>query len=429
MLARIKSARRGISVLGLKGGEALVGAAMTIYLARVMGPSAFGYFAFGLATTTLLAIPIKSGASNLITKHVAIAHESSGDHLAGPLLARGIFLALFYAGLILATLWGARVSGADNSFLASVSVMALALPFLCLTGLWEGVLRGSFRPNAAILVGTVLPPLTLLGMAAILQPQLAARGWPMAAALFVGAAAGINLLALIWARPHLNRLLPVATSERLSVRVWVGHAAPFALVTGLLIFNRQIDVILLGALQGEEAAGIYRIGAQAAVLVTFGVQAIGHLYAPYLAKIGGDAEPNALSDYLQRSVLFSFTLGLLVLGLLALWGGEIIARLAGPEYLPSYPIMLILCAANLAVALNGVSMQALIMQGYQSRIAWVFAGAGAFSVVANASLIPIWDIYGAAIATSCSIVMWTLGVRRMACRAWGLSFITLGPAR
>ena len=60
--------------------EALLGAAMTIYLARILGPASFGYFAFGLATITLLAIPIKNGASTLITKHVALATKAAGPH-------------------------------------------------------------------------------------------------------------------------------------------------------------------------------------------------------------------------------------------------------------------------------------------------------------------------------------------------------------
>ncbi|PJI84387.1 O-antigen/teichoic acid export membrane protein [Yoonia maricola] len=415
-------------VLALKGGEALIGAAMTIYLARIMGPASFGVFAFGLATTTLLAIPIKNGASTLITKHVAIAHDGEGQHMAGPLVVTGIGMSLLYAGFILAGLWGAVSFRIDSPFLAAAAITALALPFLCLTGLWEGVLRGSFRPNTAILVGTILLPFGMLVLGVALTTQLTTQGWRLAGAIYIGVAMAVSLLALILARPHLQDLLAKPEQRVLMVpTVWIGHAVPFAVVTGLLIFNRQIDVILLATLRSEEAAGIYRIAAQAAVLVTFGVQAIGHLYAPYLAQTKEAAAPDTLSAYLRRSVRFSLGYGFLALGALAIWGDDIIATLAGAAYLPGYPIMLILCAANLAVALNGATMQALFMQGHQTKVVWVFAAAGVFSVIANVVLIPLLGLYGAAIATSCAIVIWSLGLRVMACRIWGLSFVSLRP--
>lgn len=254
------------------------------------------------------------------------------------------------------------------------------------------------------------------------------QDWKWAAALYVGAVVLVSFIALACARPHLTGLLSTGT-PKMSPRAWLGHAAPFAVVTGLLIFNRQIDVILLGVLRGEAAAGIYRIAAQAAILVTFGVQAIGHLYAPYLAQSSMSDTPETLSGYLRQSMVFSVCFGGAALGVLALWGDEIIVALAGAAYLQGYPIMLMLCAANLAVALNGATMQALFMSGHQHKTARIFAAAGVFSVAANAVLIGPLGLYGAAIATSCAIIMWSIGLRFMACRIWGLSFLSLRVRR
>ncbi|QUS58929.1 oligosaccharide flippase family protein [Pseudovibrio brasiliensis] len=428
MIARLLKHRAGLRVLALKGTEALAGAAMTIYLARVLGPAEFGVFAFGLATTMLLAIPIKNGASTLITKHVAIAREGNVDEQAGPLLAKGIILSLVYAVLlILGSVAVFALGDGENAFISSVALFSFALPFLCITGLMEGVLRGSFRPNAAILIGTVLVPLVVLAAAAVLNEQLKGQGWSFAIWLYISAAVAITLLSLILVRPFLMPLLSHAKNDRMRSAEWIGLVAPFAIVTGLLIFNRQIDVILLGTLAGEEEAGIYRIAAQASILVTFGVQAIGHLYAPYLATADSQTAPSKISGYLRKSILFSLGFGGLALLGLALVGKLIITLLAGPEYLPAYPIMLILCAANLAVAANGATMQALYMQGHQRKTAWIFFASGMFSVVANAILIPYLGILGAAIASSAVILSWSLGLRWLACGVWQLSFLTLTP--
>jgi len=427
ILNRLKSARSALTVLGLKSCEALIGAAMAIYLARVMGPSDFGFFAFGLAITTLLAIPIKNGASTLITKHVAIARESSGHNQAGPLIAKGIQLALVYALLLLILLWCVRSSGVDNTLLSSVALVALALPFLCLTGLWEGVLRGNFRPKAAILVGTVLVPFLVLGLAVMLRSSLALYGWQMAGVLYVGSAILINLIALFLVRPYLQHILPVTSQERMSAAAWLHHAAPFAIVTGLLVFNRQIDVILLGILADEKSVGIYRIAAQAGVIVTFGVQAIGHLYSPYLAVADNEDTAEKISKILRSSACFSSIFGTSALCALVILGDDLIVFLAGSEYLPGYPIMVILCTANLAVALNGSTMQALYMQNQQNKMAIVFAAVALFTVASNAILIPFFGMIGAAIATGTAIILWSLGARILACRIWKLSFFTFAP--
>lgn len=423
MIAGILKARPGLIVLALKGAEAVIGATMTIVLARSLGAMQFGVFAFGLATITLLVIPIKNGASTLVTKHVAISRQDKGPHLAGGLLVTGFRLSAIYSGFLIAGLWIVVSMQTENeAFGTSVAWFSFALPLLCVIGLAEGVLRGSFRPNAAILFGTILIPLVVLALTLALIPFAQVQDWRIATAFYVASAAATCLLSLLWIQRDLRGLL--ANASKMTNAVWLGHMAPFALVTGLLVFNRQIDVILLGILAGESEAGIYRLAAQAAVLVTFGVQAIGHLYAPYLAAADGNTVSEKVSGYLRKSILFSLGFGGVALGGLILWGDDIINILAGPEYLPGYPIMLILCAANLAVASNGATMQALYMQGHQHSTAWIFAGAGVCSVIANLILIPLFGMMGAAFATSGAIILWSLGLRFLACRIWKLSFFT-----
>jgi O-antigen/teichoic acid export membrane protein len=84
--------------------------------------------------------------------------------------------------------------------------------------------------------------------------------------------------------------------------------------------------------------------------------------------------------------------------------------------------MLILCVANIFVAANGATMQALYMQGYQRKTAWIFATSSIYSVIANLILIPKHGMIGAAFATSSAIVFWSFGLRILACRSWNLSF-------
>jgi len=428
MIVRLLAYRRALVVLGLKGVEAFSGAAMALYLARVMGPTSFGVFAFGIAITVLFAVPIKIGASTLITKTVAVERDSGKPQQVGPLLAAGIRFSLFYPSLITIGLWTTiMLYDNTNPFLICVALISLSLPFLCLTGLWEGVLRGNFRPHMAILVGTVLVPLAVLVLTSVFAEVLLVQGWRLASLVYVGAVIAVNILALALVWSYLGKLLPIVAESRISMADWLSQAAPFMVATGLLVFIRQIDVILLGVLTGEEEVGVYRIAAQAAVLVTFGVQAVAHLYAPYLARIDTDNGQLIISRYLRRSMLFSATFGLLILGVLGLWGIDIITILAGDAYLPGYPIMLTLCAANLAVALNGSAIQALNMLGHQKQMALIFAAVAIFTTIANSILISLYGVFGAAMATASAILLWSVSSRVLACRTWRLSFFTFSP--
>jgi O-antigen/teichoic acid export membrane protein len=318
--SRAEKQKNGIIVLFLKGLEAIVGAAMAIMMARLMGPVQFGVFSFGIASIALISIPIKSGSSNVITKQVAIGLKHNDFEFSGGLLLSGFRLMAIYSGVVILILWIFAWCMIDHRlFIVSAAWVSFALPFLCVTGLTEGILRGSFRPNIAIFLGSLLTPLLVIFAVLFSSPFIGIDDWRIASKIYIASSSIACFWGLLIVRGFLRNIL--SNAVEVSNRDFLTHVAPFALVTGLLVFNRQIDVIILGVVAGEVEAGIYRIAAQAAILVTFGVQAIGHLYAPYLAAASGSGKSESVSLYLRKSVVFSLGLGGSALVCLTLWAG------------------------------------------------------------------------------------------------------------
>lgn len=418
--------RTSLLVLLLKAIEALVGAAFSILLARLLGAKEFGSFAFGLALITITAIPFKIGLATMITKDVSLAVTDSDSAHAGSAFRIGLQVSIAYSFFVIfAAFLAYYFFGEGVDLPASAFLFSLALPFLCLIGLIEGVLRGAYRPVSSVVVGTVLLPLLLLLFAILSPHSVEALGWAGMAVAYVTSSLLVLLVATFLSFKQLMKLLEKWRSREVLLSAWFAAAVPFMLVSGLLIFNRQIDLVLIGLMASETEAGIYRVAAQAAILVTFGVQAIGQVYAPYLAVRDEDRDCQKVAAYLAKSVRFSLLLGVLCTVGLALFGESLLVLLAGEEYRAGFWPMIVLCAANLSVAANGSIVQALSMQGYQDRVAWVFGVSAFLSVVLNVILINAYGVNGAAVATSIAIVFWSFLLRLYASRAWGLSFFRL----
>ena len=428
MEGRQDTRMKGLFVIALKGGEALVAASLAIAFARFLGPQQFGIFAFGLAAVTLLIIPIKNGASTLLTKHFA---NQSSDTAAAPyaLFAASLRVTLLYTGLVIAGFWiVASAFEGSSALLLGTAMFAMALPFLGAIGLFEGALRGAFRPNLAILVGTILIPLIALFAGAWTHFQVAPLDAELAIVFYVGAAFLTTLIAFALAFPILREARQKEGQQSIGLSQWWALALPFIGVTGLLVLNRQIDVLLLGLIANEESAGIFRLAAQAAILTTFGVQALNHLYAPYLARAQGH-DGETVSALLRKSVELSVAVALGAFVFLAIFGRWIIEFLAGPTFLPAYPVMLVLSGANLFVAINGAAQQALIMQGKEATLIRILIASAVLAIAAHLVLIPIFGVFGAAAASAGAITFWSLAIRKAACSQWQLRFLTLAPAK
>jgi O-antigen/teichoic acid export membrane protein len=418
---------QGSVLILLKIAEALFGAAMVIMMGRVLGAEFFGAFAFGLASVTLLSIPFKIGVSTMISKEVAISSYNNKKKISST-IKMSVYAATVYSLFLTVLFHSILLFFPDVSLLLySTAMCSLFLHCVCFMGLLEGVLRGYFRPVSAIFIGTVLVPAIMVILLVMLPSKITASNLQNAIYLYIVTTNIVLVAATIWTWPDIKPLLSQDDHFSLSFRAWLVISAPFVIVTGLLVFNRQIDLILIGILAGEREAGIYRLASQAAILVTFGVQAIGHLYAPYFAKIDLSQDRKLISEYLNKSISISTTFGIFVVFFLFIWGRDFIVILAGPEFKEGYTPMIILCAANIAVALNGAMSQALYMQGYQSKVARIYGGAALFSLITNYIMIYHFGILGAALATSLTILLWSIWLRLLACNIWYLSFFTLKP--
>jgi O-antigen/teichoic acid export membrane protein len=187
---------------------------------------------------------------------------------------------------------------------------------------------------------------------------------------------------------------------------WARSALPFLITGSMQIVNREISVTLLGLLQGAEQAGLYRVAQRGADLVPFGLMAVNMAIGPTVAQLFAQGRLEALQRLVSRSALAVLLFGLPVALVLIAGGQWLLPRLFGLGFEKAYPVLVLLSLGQLINTAFGSVGLVLNMSGLERFTALGVSIASVVNVLANLALIPGYGTVGAAIATSCSLLLW-----------------------
>jgi O-antigen/teichoic acid export membrane protein len=411
----------------LKAGNAGLLVLAGVFVARLLGPAAYGAYAYASAWALILVLPSLFGTERLATREVAAA-EAIGE----PSRARGIvrrsFLTAAVASLaVLAVGLPVAYLALGRSLAATMAIAMLTVPFTAALRLSRAVLQGYLRP----LAGQWMESIGALGLfvLAIAGAGFLAPGWlalPRVFALLLAAtvlAAGINL-ALVRSEEarrlaaHPTGLAPTAGSWR----TWLGRCGALAILSTAGIVNSRIDVVMLGSLASLEAAGLYETAARLAQFVSLFLIAANSISAPHLAALHAKGDHAGLQARLRRDSR-AILLVSLVPAILLFIAAPYLVRMYGPTFGPAVGPMRLLILSNLLNVALGPKAMLMYMTGEETRATWGFVAALAVNVTGDLLLIPRFGLYGAAIAAMASQVTWNVVLsyfvkKRLGLRSW-----------
>ena len=158
----------------------------------------------------------------------------------------------------------------------------------------------------------------------------------------------------------------------------------------------RLDWLLIGFFINLTALGYYSNAVQIISLLAFFPTAIAQVIGPHISWRENQAG-NVLTPVLCRITLFISVL----IGILLVLFGEIAISFAfGKDFLPSYPIMVMLLPGGIALCLVKILAGDLGGRGlpkYAMKISFVVL---IVNIISNMSLIPFFGVLGAAIAAS-----------------------------
>lgn len=390
-------------LLGGKGVGAVLSLAYLAIVTRTLGVADFGRFALVLSAATVIKT-ITSFDSWQIVVRYGQTHLATGN-------ADALNRVLRFC--ILIDLASALVGGAIAAFIILAFGGLLELPpgmgwqawIFCMVMMITirssptGILRLFDRFDSAALAETMIPVGRMIGAVAALWLMPTITGFLIA----WGAAELLCAIAYWWLalREGRGRIGQWTAGRAMDARAEnpgiIGFLTATNLQTSLSSMGQQVAVLVVGLFVGPVGAGLYRLANQLANSLTKISGLLSRSIFVELSRSGSQGG-EALGALFRRTNRLALVAGAVIIALILIIGHPLLGLIAGRDFLPAYPLLLLLGIAA-CIDLIGVSYRPLLMAtdraGLSLRITFIST---ALLLGMQAALLPLYGTIGAASA-------------------------------
>lgn len=380
-------------------------AGLTFFLVRALGPSEYGVLALALGVSGVLMIPSDLGISQSTARFVA---ENRGDRgaVAG-VLADALKLKALVAVIVSGGLFAAAGLIADAYGVPRMAWPLRALALALLGHSFLNFIGTTFTAQGriALHLRVVASESTVeTGMAvALVLAGMGATGAALGRAAGYLFAAGIGL-ALI-AR-HVGRRAFSRGVDRTNLRRIIGYAGALVVIDGAFTLFSRIDVLLIGAIVGVRAVGLFEAPLRIVALLGFIGQAASKGVAPRVARHREQA-PNV--EAFQRVLRYMIVIQALVIAPVVIWAEPLTRLTLGPGYGESAGVLRALAPFIFLGGISPILALGVNYLGEARRRIPIALGALAINVIIDLALLPEIGILAAAIATDVAYSFYTAG--------------------
>ncbi len=381
------------------------GVAVTIILARGLGPRYLGIYATLTALTGILAILVDFGSDMTLTRQAARDRLRVRRLAAAAGLAKALFT--FWPAALVLVLFPC-FQGYDET--QTRMAFSVGLLVLGLEGIWS-IFSASLKGLE------IMGPVARINVAgAAIQAAVALSvfivPWPLtAAAGALAASAALRSLCGWFAFRRATAETPAAAPDRPlfpEIRSLAPAAAIFFLTSVVFTLHDRLDIVLVSLISGAEEAGYYGIASRfTAWLSILPGTMVAALY-PYLSR-RPDRDPATFHRLRAGAVLYGTVAALAVL----LAGRPLIRLVLGPEYAPAWgPMALRAWVLPLMMFAHFLAIR-LYSQGRERQVAWRTGAGLLVNLAANLVFIPLYGGMGAAAAAVASGLTITVLLRQL----------------
>lgn len=415
---------------------AVLGYVFKVYLAHVLGAEALGLYALGMTIIGFLGIINGLGLPDSAVRFVALYSASGKFTALRSLLWNGswILLAsnLVIAGVVLkGGPWIAIRFYHSPQLVRYLPLFALIMVTGALNTFFGKVLAGYKEVGRrTIITRFVASPLTMA--VTVVLVILGGGLWGYLEAQIASA-----VVVLVWLGSLVWRITPVAARSldlsKLTIdrEVWSFSAAMFGV--GMMEFlMSQTDRVALGHYRGAHDVGVYAVAATLVAYEPIILQSVNQIFAPVIADIHTRGDHVLLGRLFQT--LTKWMLGLsFPLAMVMIVFARPIMAMFGREFEVGWPILVIGTCGQLVNCGVGSVGCMLLMSGNQRRLVRVQAYMAAMMVILSVGLVPLWGVWGAAVAaavTNVGVNVWNLMEVRSALKLspYNRSYLKLLPS-
>lgn len=371
-------------ILGLVTG---IVAAMLV--AKHYGPDIYGRISYALAFVELFEVIAVLGTTIVITRELVLLRDhAAADFWRNALVTR---LALVITAIV--SMWCAAWFFWRQHPATFVMLMWASLGLLSsVRSAYQAVLRAWEKAtwSAYVNLGRALSYMACIALLVICnQPGLRV----------IQASVAVTWIALLWDRRLAQRfIVSGGHATRSGVMDLMRRSYPLALSAVLTVIQVRIDILMLKAMSGDAAVGIYsaamRLVESAYVFpVSLGVVVFPALTRAYAARSG--ELKHLFSNLLVTMLVFGIPFAVMT----AYFASPIIQLLFGESFSSAAPVLVIMSMQVPLGFANICLVHTLFAAGRQKMELWASVATTLANVVANIILIPRLGPAGAALAT------------------------------
>lgn len=377
-----------------------------------MGPDNLGIYATVFAVIQLLRLPTSLGMPALVVRYAASYEAEQRWELLRGLLRRSLQYTLIVSSLLSVVAITIVVSlrkELGEVKTATFVIGLLMLPLLDLSILRNAALQGLRRVVLAQIPDGLIRP--FLFLSALLLVWLFGRDFPVSPSLAMSVQLGCLMLVFILGSIFLVKSLPSPVREatpHYADSQWRKTLVPFMFLGAGQLLLSQTDILVLGVMSGDRAAGLYKVAWQGAELVVFMLGIVNLVIQPMVSRLYVQGDYQRLQNMLTKTARLSLLFAMPTALILWLFGDFLIVSVFGDAYYRAYYPMAILVAGQVFNGFIGSVTTLLNMTGHE-RDAAIGIGFSAFlNLSLDVLLIPVWGVEGASVATAISLVVWNL---------------------
>jgi len=384
-------------------------AATMLLLGWGLSVGEFGVFSYALAIVGILSVVGQAGTSQYSVSFIPRNKHLIGDFLSA---AQGLRVAAILP-MLLAVVILALVTCTTTAGKETVIIMGLAM----IIQLELFFIRDVFQAVEMNYLGSILLTVRACSLLAgigiwymafhgpwIKLPEDSNRDLLGLAIIWVVTQVPAVILAM---RMIGRRVAPLKIDWRPASWWWIlKKSYLFALVSLVMVQPGTVETIILKVLKGSknnDELGYYQVSLRLAMLTMLLAVSVSEAFRPIISRKFGES-PAAFRRAIHSLHKYSFLTGVPIFLFTAVFAHDILGMLFGTKYLPATPLVQMICLANIINVTPPLWMvfHMTDLQHLSFRIGLVNLGV---TVILCIILYPHIGMYGAAIATSATIVV------------------------
>ncbi|CCV11359.1 lipopolysaccharide biosynthesis protein [Mesorhizobium sp. STM 4661] len=314
----------------------------------------------------------------------------------------------------------------ENYYVVPFILGLILLPMIAMSDLVQGLARANSWALFALSPTFLIRPVLILAFMALMLLLGYAPDAKTAIFAAIAATYATTLGQLIGVTSRIDKKIP-SGPMKVHFAQWFIVSLPIFLVESFFFLLTNADVLMVGAYMDPDDVAVYFATVKTLALVHFVYFAVKAGVAQRYAQFT-HGEPEKLAAFARETVSWTFWPSL-AMALMVLVLGEPMLTLFGPEFTAGYPLLFLLVFGVVARAAVGPCESLLTMSGNQNICAAVYAMTLAFNIGLNVLLIPLFGLWGAAMATAFAMIFEAAALSFTVWRKLGIVMAIFVPAK